>query len=519
MQYCPVNGSPGGPSNTAAGGEGEPPAPSTQANGAAGLARAALGTFSPSRVPAMARHNYRRELIAACSFPFALVLFEGSVLSVLVRIGFEGQVSGALLNAVSALISVVPALANLSSFFWVRLAHGQHKIRAITRVQAIMLVAAFGMALAPRNAFGLILIAVAALTARTCWAGFSSIRSTVWRNNYRAGVRARITGRFAMVGPTLIALLSLGLGLAIDLAGREHSGLGELLARWGLEPSAGDLSWGVFRVAVPVGCVLGIVGLWSWSGIRVREHRRLLRLERETDAGEAPSFNPIALVNVVRKDRDYDKFMTAQLLLGLGNITTFSLLAIVLREYFGAGYFRSLVVTTAISLLVMPMAVPFWAKMLDGMHIARFRAYHSWVFVVSIGVLFAACWTRTFWPLYVFAALRGVAFGGGALGWTLGHLDFASDHNSSNYMGVHVTLTGVRGVLAGVGGVTLYEGLERVAPGAGVWVFVLCGGLTTLGALGFVALSRDLRKRGKMGPRGRRITAADADPGRPTAQG
>lgn len=464
-------------------------------NGLGARAGAALHTFHPSRVPRMARHNYRRELIGACFFPFALVLFEGSVLSVLVRIGYEGRVDGALLNAVSAFVGVIPALANLSSFFWVRLAHGRHKIQAITRVHAIMLSAAFVMALAPRNTWGVLLTAGGAITARTCWAGFTTIRSTVWRNNYRDGIRAQITGRFAMVGPTLIAFLSLALGHFMNVS--------EL----------------TFRVAVPVGCVMGLVGVVAWRGVRVREHRRLMRLERETADNEAPSFNPAALVGVLRRDRDYDKFMTAQLLIGLGNITSFSLLAIVLREVFHAEYLRSLIVTTVISLLVMPMVVPFWARFLDGTHIARFRAVHSWVFVAAIGVLLVACRTETFWLLYVFAVLRGVAFGGGALGWTLGHLDFAQAHNGSTYMGVHVTLTGVRGLIAWIGGVVLYEGLERVAPGSGTWVFALCGSLTTLGALGFVFLSRDLRRRGRMGRRGRRITVADADPGRPGAQG
>ncbi|MEQ8769456.1 MAG: hypothetical protein RIB60_02985 [Phycisphaerales bacterium] len=493
-----MSGSPGGPSNSDA--------------GLRGVARAAVGTLSPSRVPIMARHNYRRELIAACAFPFVLVLFEGSVLSVLVRIGFEGAAPTALLNAVAAFIGVVPALANLSSFFWVRLVHGRHKIRTIVRIQLVMLGAALLLMLAPRNEAGLVMIAGAALCARVCWAGFSTIRSTVWRNNYRAGVRARITGRFAMVGPSLIAVLALGLGLGIDWAGRSAWVAGLVGARF-------DPAWTLFRLAVPIGGGVGVLGVLAWRGIRVREHRKLIRLERETSEAETPSFNPWQMRGVMLRDKDFDKFMTAQFLLGLGNIMSFSLLAIVLREVFNAGNFRALIVSTAISLLMMPMAVPFWAKLLDGVHIARFRSIHSWVFVVAIGVLFYGCVTRQFWPLYVFAALRGIAFGGGALAWTLGHLDFAGEHNASTYMGVHVTLTGVRGLLAWGGGVALYEGFERVAPGAGIWVFVICGSLTTLGAIGFVALARDLTKRGTIGSRGRRITPADADPNRPEAQG
>jgi len=512
VQYSRVAGSPGGPTIPELGAE---PGPGESA-GFRSAARAAVGSFNPSRVPIMARHNYRRELIGACAFPFALVLFEGSVLSVLVRIGFEGVAPNVMLNTIAAFIGVVPALANLSSFFWVRLVHGRDKIRTITRIQLVMLGAAMMLMLAPRNEIGLVMIAGAALCARVCWAGFTTIRSTVWRNNYRAGIRARITGRFAMVGPTLIALLALGLGSVIDFVGQAQG----WARAWGLDGAGStDWAWAVFRVAVPAGAAVALIGTVAWRGIRVREHRRLIRLERETSQAEAPSFNPWQMRGVMLRDKDFDKFMTAQFLLGLGNIMSFSMLAIVLREVFEAGNFRSLIVSTAISLLVMPMAVPFWAKLLDGVHIARFRSIHSWVFVVALGVLFYGCLTRQFWPLYVFAALRGVAFGGGALAWTLGHLDFAGEHNASTYMGVHVTLTGVRGVLAWVGGVALYEGLESVSPGAGVWVFVVCGSLTTLGALGFVALARDLTKRGAIGQRGRRVTPADADPNRPGAQG
>ena len=127
-QYWDVSDLPGGPKNSDA--------------GLRGMARAAAGTLSPSRVPKMARHNYRRELIGACAFPFALVLFEGSVLSVLVRIGFEGAAPTAMLNVVAAFIGVLPALANLSSFFWVRLVHGRDKIRTVVRIQLTMLAAA-----------------------------------------------------------------------------------------------------------------------------------------------------------------------------------------------------------------------------------------------------------------------------------------------------------------------------------------------------------------------------------------
>jgi hypothetical protein len=96
--------------------------------------------------------------------------------------------------------------------------------------------------------------------------------------------------------------------------------------------------------------------------------------------------------------------------------------------------------------------------------------------------------------LYVSAVIQGLAFGGGVLAWNLGHLDFAPAHRASEYMGVHVTLTGLRGLIAPFLAVGIWKGLEYLSPGAGAWTFAFCAGLSALGGLGFLRL-RAIRKR------------------------
>ncbi len=78
------------------------------------------------------------------------------------------------------------------------------------------------------------------------------------------------------------------------------------------------------------------------------------------------------------------------------------------------------------------------------------------------------------------------------LAWNLGHHDFASARRAAQYMGVHVTLTGLRGILAPIIGVSLYEILEWVRPGAGAWTLAFCLGLTATGAIWFVSMRRTL---------------------------
>ncbi|MEL7473089.1 MAG: MFS transporter [Planctomycetota bacterium] len=468
-----------------------PPSPSSSSvdSDRAGLAAGVIGWwagFRPSSLPLMARTNYRRELAAGCFMPFMLTAFEGMVVAVLARIAFEGRVEQVTLDYAAGLLAVIPALANIASFLWVRLSHGRHKVRFITMLQIIVLVDVALMALIPKSPFGLWMLAAQVLVARVCWAGIITLRSTVWRQNYPATTRAQITGRFAAVQVLLMAVLGWGLGRAMDA--NENS----------------------FRVLFLAGAGFGVLGVLQWRRVRVRHHTALLREERETAPKDGPSFNPLSLVGVLTRDHRYAAFMLCQFLLGIGNITAQTLLALVLRDRFDLDYEISLLLSSSIPLAMMPFSIPLWARLLDGAHIVHFRAIHSWVFVVALLSIAGASaigpadegasWWLAALPfaLLGFGALcRGIAFGGGVLAWTLGHLDFAPPEKASQYMGVHVTLTGVRGLISWMGGVALYRWIEAAAPGqGGAWMFVICAAIAGSGAIGFMIMSRWLRKRG-----------------------
>jgi hypothetical protein len=100
--------------------------------------------------------------------------------------------------------------------------------------------------------------------------------------------------------------------------------------------------------------------------------------------------------------------------------------------------------------------------------------------------------TRSLVLLWAGAVLLGAANAGANLGWNLGHNDFASIGRAQHYMGVHVTLTGLRGGIAPPLGVLAYMGLEHWHPGSGRYALVLPVALTTTGALGFSRMGRAL---------------------------
>jgi len=434
-----------------------------------GLLRAAawpLASFHPETVPAVSRANYRRELVYTFLFSTTLAVVEGGILGVLVKNAFAGVVHDGWLAAVVALLGAAPEAANITSFVWNTLAHGRDKALLINRVQIATLVLVAIVPTVPRSAVGLAVLVVAVVAARVCITGVITLRATLWRANYSRFHRARATGKFSTVSVLVIAGTGFLFGRGMD--------------RWEE----------CFRVFIPVVCVLGLAGTLAYGRIRMRGGRAAAKAERMDGTGALASFKPSAMLELLRSDRHYAKFMASMFILGFGNLMLPVPLVIGLKDRFDQGYLGGIVVISSIPFLVMPWFVPLWAKLLARVHVVRFRSIHSWFFVGAQGVVMLAFVTQSYWMLYFSAVFLGIAYGGGSLAWNLGHLDFAPGPKAAQYMGVHVTLNGVRGVVAPFFAAGMYRTLEQWRPGSGWMVFGASVILCILGALGFVALGR-----------------------------
>jgi hypothetical protein len=92
--------------------------------------------------------------------------------------------------------------------------------------------------------------------------------------------------------------------------------------------------------------------------------------------------------------------------------------------------------------------------------------------------------------LWIGSAIRGIAYGGGVLAWNLGHQDYAPVEQSGRYMGLHVTLTGIRGLLAPALGMAIYTMLLARGIEAGPIVFYIGASLSAIGGIGFILLAK-----------------------------
>ncbi len=421
--------------------------------------------YLPSSVPLRSRRAYTSELIAWSLLPLMLGMLEGGVVGIIAKKSFDGQVPSELLAIMIAFLTGLPAMANLTSFAWAAVAHGRHKIRFINALQLMAVVGIVSFAFATPTTAGFILFSIGVTLGRVAWAGVVTVRSTVWGLNYPRTIRPRIAGSFATVQAICIAGITFMAGLILDD-----------------NPDA-------YRWLFPISAVFGGLGVWFYSRIRVKGHAQLIAREK-SETGSKPSINPLGLLKTLRDDRKYAAFMMCLFLIGTGNIMVTAPLVLILDEQFKLDYLGSILILTSIPILMMPLSIPIWSRLLSGMHVVRFRSIHSWVFVTSNLILFAAV-TWSFLPgIYLSAVIRGFGFGGGVLAWNLGHHDFTTPERSTQYMGVHVTLTGIRGLLAPTLGIAAYEILIHQGRATAGGVFLIAGLLSIAGAVGFRVLGR-----------------------------
>lgn len=404
---------------------------------------------------------------------FVGALLEGGVLGIIIKNGFSGQVSEWVLNISVAIATGAPYFSNLLSFYWVKLSKGKSKARLVSNLAVVFCFCALIMALVPFNSIGLVFFLFVIVIARVVWSGILTVRSNIWRANYPRYIRGKVTAKLATMASLIMAVSGGILGWILD---------------WQFD---------AFRGIFILFAILSMVGAYRYRNLAVRNQHK--EIARETSDNSPSSF--FQILSLLIRNPSFGKYMLAMFTLGSGNLMFAAPLIVYLNEYTSLAQLQQILITTAIPLALIPIAVGWWAKLLDGNHIFYFRSIHSWGFVLALGLFFCAQVSSIQWIFYLASIVYGVAISGGVIGWNLGHNDFVdkssqgkSKENASlpkleqqkenpmDYMAVHVTLTGLRGLLMPLLGIGFYQLLEASQPGSGKYALALPLCLTTVGA-------------------------------------
>ena len=415
----------------------------------------------------MPKAQYPRELTNWALVSVGVGAVEGAVAAALVKARFGDVASPFVVDLAVALVAGAPAWANIASFLFAAHQLGRDKIALTVRWQALTLLAVGAMAAVPDGFAGMWLSVLLVVIARVGWVGVITLRAVVWRRNFPDAARARLASRLSALNAVLMG------------------GSGALLG-WLLGHRA-DLIPLFFVVASSI----GLYGAWRYRRLRLRGHATLRERERaaRSDRDLKPSL--ASFRKVLADDPVYRKYMGSMFLFGSGNLMLPAPLLIVFGERLALSPFSQVLLLGTLPLIVLPFAIVLWARYYDRVHIIEFRSVHAWSFVSSSLAFMIGCVGGGL-PWLVFgSAMLGVAYAGGQLGWNLGHNDFARPEQAALYMGVHVTLTGMRGLAAPLVGVALYRGVEELAPGHGQWALVVPVLLNFFGALSFIRLRRE----------------------------
>jgi len=406
---------------------------------------------------------YSREWLPWALIGVPLGLVEGATVAVFVKKGYAPILPATTVNFAVALVAGAPSMANIVSFAWANLAHGRSRVGLLVALQALFAVCVGLIAFAPRAHGGLVMTILAVILARMLWAGVLTIRATIWTANYPRHLMARMTGRIVVLNEVGMAAVALATGWLLDRRAE--------LARW------------IYLIAA----LAGLAAAWQYRAVRVRREFRLLSAEAGEGIGAAP-FSLRMLREILREDPAFRRYMFWMGMYGAGNLMVNSQMVVLFTDRLHLSSTTQVLLLTALPLLLMPVFLPAWARLFDRGHIIDYRARQCWALVAAIAILCLAVVLRRGWMLWPGSVLLGISYAGANLGWNLGHNDFASLGRAQHYMGVHVTLTGVRGLLAPPLGMLCYQWLESARAGSGIAALLIPITMVTAGAIGFVRM-------------------------------
>jgi len=279
--------------------------------------------------------------------------------------------------------------------------------------------------------WGQALFIIQILLAQTGFALIVTLRSSLWRANYPDQYRGRIIVWVALC----IALCS---SVCVTI-------FSTVMDRWHIS----------FRWLYLVASLSGFIGAYLFSRLRLRGEERLLSQARQDNQDRVPIW---AGLSVLRKDRRFREFLSWQMVNGLSTLLVEgAVLVIIINDVFQANWLIGGTALAALPLAVTGISGLVWARSYDRHGIFVMRTYGALLWAIGRTTLLVAVLSQSMALVLFSRVLTGVALGLGRLNWRLGHMAFAPPDKDSLYMGAHVGLTGLRGIVAPFLGIALYR--------------------------------------------------------------
>jgi hypothetical protein len=319
-----------------------------------------------------------------------------------------------------ALIAAAPPLGNLLAIFWSKqISLSPKKTLYAFWPEAITSALVVAMMFArDSHTFTIGLCSYLLLRAPLLQA-----HSAIWRANYPAHWRSWLVARAMAFSELLTAGAGLVFGFLLDFNPTNYRGL----------------------LALAGAC--GLLGAFQVTRIRIRGEGSA----KPADKAGA-DFSLRRIMGVLKKDHRFRRYEFSFSIFGFANIMVMPIMPMFLDRELGIRYNTAGLILVTMPMIIDVIMLPLWGRLLDKHNPLLMRAIFNAIF--SFGML---CFPLA-GSLWVFAAGRAIIAlvqGGSSLVWYLGINYFARREEVPVYMGLHQSLTGIRGLIAPFVGIAM----------------------------------------------------------------
>lgn len=431
--------------------------------------------YGLKRIPFLSRYNFFHEFHHILAWGVVVGLIEGNFASIVVAKTFNG--SEFLISVASA----TPMAMHIFSLMWGAYCVGRRKLRIFTFCTTGTALMLASVAMTPDIALGGWLFVLQMAAAQFFQTGAVTVRSALWKSNYPPLVRGQIAARLQVA--------------------RAVTRLGSVA----LIAKCFDLDPHSYRWIYPAAAIVGVIGVWCLQRMRVRGEvgalRRLHEGEREDGAltGHASTqriFSSTHVVtsaiHVLKQDARFRSYCIAQMFAGITNLLVRAVIVVILTKQVLVGmkseYWLNTVLLELLPMVLMLATMHASARYFDRSGVLRYRTIQMFGWLLAI--FFGMCGTLAIGHIdwlgpqallisvgcfAMFSIFRGICLGGGSIAWNLGHLHFANSDDAEVYMGIHVSLTGLRAMFIPMAGMALWNWI-----GWGVWLVSLASGMLAI---------------------------------------
>jgi MFS family permease len=344
------------------------------------------------------------------------------------------------------LLAMVWPVSNFISIWWGQvLEHSKHKARYFLLVAILgRLVLITGLWLVNMNQFLILL---------TFMFSFSSLlipaTNAIYQENISTHNRGRVFGFTVSLSTLISMLLTYFAGRMLDI--HENS---------------------VHLILVTCG-IAGFISATVLSLVKFDENYQKPKLGKLTPHEFA--FTPIKrMMEILKTNKEFAKFERNFSAYGMGFIIMQPVLPIYMVQTLQLNYTSNFLAKGILSQLGILLLSPILGKLHDKFHPHKFTALSFGALAMFPALFLVSGMMHTRFGAILLVniafAFFGVAMTGVNLSWNMGTIYFAGKGESPMYQSVHVTLTGIRGVVAPLLGLVLL----RLFGIFSVFIFALC---------------------------------------------